>query len=103
MNTIKALSLLVLLVLVSTSSTGLAQESDHSVDRTALLNDIKWKTESQVRQILGAPDSIRGPIGTHASYQLWKYQGFSVAFSNNRAFHLFDESSLRKLALDENR
>ena len=68
------------------------------------VEDIRWKTESQVRAIHGEPNSIQGPIGTHATYTLWKYDGFSIAFSNNRAFHLFDKDSLTKvIELEEDR
>jgi len=92
-----------LFVTLLTSTPSSAQENNYSSNPAVNLDDIRWKSESQVRALLGDPQSIRGPIGTHASYQLWEYQGFSVAFSNNRAFHLFDEGSLRKLVLEENR
>lgn len=61
--------------------------------------DVKWKTESQVRDLYGEPMSIHGPIGTHASYTLWKYEDAYVAFSNNRAFHRFSPDSLKKIEL----
>jgi len=61
--------------------------------------DIKWKTESQVRNLLGEPISIHGPVGTHASYTLWKYQNMYVAFANNKAFHRFEPGSLKKVEL----
>ncbi len=67
------------------------------------VDDIRWKTEEQVRSILGEPQSTTSPVGTHASYTLWQYETYTVAFANNRAFHLFNKNSLRKLALDENR
>ena len=68
------------------------------------VEQIRWKSESQVRALHGEPNSIQGPIGTHASYTLWKYDNFSIAFANNRAFHLFDKNSLRKeVELEENR
>jgi hypothetical protein len=67
------------------------------------IEQVRWKSEDQVRALLGEPKSIRGPIGTHASYELWSYEGFSVAFANNRAFHLFNENSLHKIQLEENR
>lgn len=68
------------------------------------VEEIRWKSESQVRALHGEPNSIQGPIGTHSSYTLWKYDDFSIAFSNNRAFHLFDKDSLRKeVELEENR
>ncbi len=50
---------------------------------------IRWKTEAQVRAILGEPNSVTAPVGTHKSYTLWKYETFTVAFSNKRAFHLW--------------
>ena len=67
------------------------------------IEQIRWKSEAQVRSILGNPKSIQGPIGTHASYTLWKYDDFTVAFANNRAFHMFEHSSLQKFVLDEDR
>lgn len=69
----------------------------------ASVEQVRWKSEQQVRALLGDPKSVRGPIGTHATYELWQYEGFSVAFANNHAFHLFDENSLRKIQLEENR
>ena len=81
----------------------IAQQSGDQMDMQALLSDIRWKSEQQVRDKFGDPDSIRGPIGTHASYQLWNYPDFSVAFANNRVFHLFDKDSLHKFELNENR
>jgi len=68
------------------------------------VEDVRWKSESQVRNLYGEPNSIQGPIGTHASYTLWKYDDFTIAFANNRAFHLFDKDSLtRTVELEENR
>lgn len=68
------------------------------------VKDIRWKSESQVRSQYGEPNSVQGPIGTHASYTLWKYDNFTVAFANNRAFHLFNKDSLtRTVELEENR
>ncbi len=67
------------------------------------VEDVRWKTEEQVRSVLGEPLKTSNPVGTHASYTLWEYQEFTVAFANNRAFHLFDKNSLRKIELDENR
>lgn len=68
------------------------------------VEQIRWKSEEQVRAQFGEPNSIQGPIGTHASYTLWKYDNFTIAFANNRAFHLFDKNSLKKhVELQENR
>jgi hypothetical protein len=67
------------------------------------LEQVRWKSETQVREMLGDPKSIRGPIGTHASYELWVYDGFTIAFANKRAFHIFDKNSLHKIELQENR
>lgn len=65
---------------------------------------VRWKSESQVRSLYGQPNSIQGPIGTFASYTLWKYDDFTIAFANNRAFHFFEKNSLRKqVGLEENR
>lgn len=65
------------------------------------VNDIRWKSESQVRAILGEPLSATSPVGTHASYTLWRYDGFTVAFANNKAFHLFKNNSLDRIDLDQ--
>jgi len=67
------------------------------------LKQIRWKSASQVRQILGEPISITKPTGTHATYTMWKYPGYTVAFSNNKAFHLFRHDSLRRYGIQENR
>ena len=67
------------------------------------VEQVRWKTEAQVRQILGEPITTTGPVGTHASYTMWKYDTFTVAFANKRAFHLFRKDSLRKIDLEENR
>lgn len=67
------------------------------------VDQIRWKSEKQVRAILGEPLSVSSPVGTHASYSLWKYKRYYIAFSNGRAFHLFDENSLHKFELQENR
>lgn len=65
------------------------------------IEQVQWKSESQVRALLGEPESIKGPIGTHASYMMWKYRDFTVAFANRRAFHMFNNNSLRKVQLIE--
>lgn len=67
------------------------------------VEDVRWKSEEQVRAMYGEPESISEPVGTHATYSLWKYENFTVAFANNRAFHLFDKDSLRKFELEEDR
>lgn len=67
------------------------------------IDRIRWKTESQVRELLGEPTSVHGPVGTHASYTLWKYPDYTVAFANQRAFHMFDKNSLHKIELNESR
>lgn len=67
------------------------------------INEVRWKSEAQVRALYGEPDSISQPTGTHARYVLWKYPDFTVAFANNRAFHLFKKDSLKKFELNENR
>ena len=67
------------------------------------VDQIRWKNEAQVRAILGEPQSITSPVGTHASYTMWKYPSYTVAFSNGKAFHLFDKNSLRKFKIVENR
>lgn len=67
------------------------------------IEQIRWKSEDQVRAILGEPDSVSAAVGTHASYTMWKYKSFTVAFANGKAFHLFDKNSLRRLELTEQR
>lgn len=52
-------------------------------------DQIRWKTEAEVRAILGEPNLITAPVGTHKTYTLWEYGTFTVAFSNKRAFHLW--------------
>lgn len=74
-----------------------------SVAQAQSISDIRWKSESQVRAILGEPRSVSSPVGTHARYTVWKYSDFTVAFSNNKAFHLFRNNSLNRLKLQENR
>ena len=65
------------------------------------VSTIRWKTEAQVRELLGEPNSIHGPVGTHSSYTLWKYENFTVAFSDHRAFHVFHKNSLKKFVLEQ--
>jgi hypothetical protein len=67
------------------------------------VNDIRWKSEAQVKAVLGEPNSVSTPIGTHATYTLWQYNDFTVAFANSRAFHLFNKDSLQKVNLNEDR
>ena len=67
------------------------------------IQDIRWKSASQVRAILGEPISITSPVGTHATYTMWRYPNFTVAFSNNKAFHLFRNDSLTKFQLRDGR
>ena len=67
------------------------------------IDQVRWKSESQVRELYGEPTSISSPVGTHASYTMWKYDDFTVAFANNKAFHLFKKDSLRKIVIEENR
>lgn len=67
------------------------------------INQIRWKSASQVRQILGEPISISKPTGTHATYTMWNYPDFTVAFANNKAFHLFRKDSLQRFQIQENR
>ncbi len=74
-----------------------------SLAQAQSVSDIRWKSEAQVRQIVGEPNIITPAVGTHASYTMWKYDDFTIAFANNRAFHLFHKDSLKKIVLDENR
>jgi len=67
------------------------------------VDQIRWKSETQVRAILGEPQNITSPVGTHARYTMWRYENYIVAFANGKAFHLFDKNSLRKFELSENR
>jgi len=54
-----------------------------SLSQAQNIQDIRWKSESQVRAILGNPQSVSQPVGTHATYTMWRYADFTVAFSNN--------------------
>lgn len=67
------------------------------------VEDIRWKSEQQVAAMLGEPLSKSSPIGTHAAYTLWSYEGFIVAFADNKAFHLFKVGSLNRVELSEGR
>lgn len=67
------------------------------------VSQVRWKSEAQVTEILGEPQSKSPPIGTHATYSLWTYDGYVVAFANSRAFHLFRIDSLKKMELEEDR
>ncbi len=67
------------------------------------IEQIRWKSTDQVRAVYGEPETISSPVGIHASYTLWKYPNFTVAFANNRAFHLFSKDSLKKLVIEESR
>jgi hypothetical protein len=96
---IKRFSLLAI-ALASLFSVAFAQNANI---KSVELDQIRWKSESEVRSILGEPKSVHGPTGTHASYILWKYDELTVAFSNGRVFHMFDPDSLKKVVLDENR
>lgn len=66
-------------------------------------SDIKWKGQAQIKRMYGEPRTVRGPIGTHASYAIWEYADFSIAFANNKAFHLFRNDSLKKVVLQQQR
>ena len=68
--------------------------------RDIQLDEVRWKDEAHVRSLLGDPNSVHGPSGTHASYVLWKYDNLTVAFSNGRVFHIFAPDSLKKMALE---
>jgi len=63
------------------------------------IEQVKWKDKEEVRQLYGEPENVRGPIGTHASYIIWEYPKFSVAFANDKAIHLFRKDSLKKVVL----
>ncbi len=80
-------------VLVASCSQALAQS----------LDQVRWKSTEQVRAIFGEPKSVSSPVGTHATYVMWQYDGFTVAFANGKAFHLFRQDSLNRLQLEENR
>ena len=88
---------LVLFFSVSSNAQSFSQANSHSTD------DIRWKSEEQVRRILGEPQNTKGPVGTHANYTIWEYPDFNVAFSNKKAFHLFRKDSLKTFELQENR
>ncbi len=67
------------------------------------IDQVRWKSTEQVRAILGEPKSVSSPVGTHATYVMWQYEGFTVAFANGKAFHLFRKDSLNRIQLEENR
>lgn len=67
------------------------------------VSQVRWKSEAQVTDILGEPANKSTPIGTHATYSLWTYDGFVVAFANSRAFHLFRIDGSKKMQLQEDR
>ncbi len=81
----------------------LAFSSSISLVNAQNVDEVRWKSAEKVRAMYGEPQSVRGPIGTHASYTLWSYDGFVVAFSNEKAFHLFDENASKRLDLNEDR
>ncbi len=91
----KSILVMSVMLLVLSSTLAFAQAPD--------LQEIRWKSETQIRSLLGEPESIRGPIGTHASYELWHYAEFTVAFANERVFHMFKKDSLTKPEMNENR
>jgi hypothetical protein len=39
------------------------------------IDQIRWKSAEQVRVILGEPETITPPVGTHASYTMWQLHG----------------------------
>lgn len=67
------------------------------------VSEVRWKSADKVRAMYGEPQSVRGPIGTHASYTLWSYEGFVVAFANEKAFHLFNTLAGESINLNEDR
>lgn len=96
LNSVSKSILLMSVILLAVNSTAAFAEAPD-------LQEIRWKSESQIRALLGEPESVRGPIGTHASYELWKYPDFTVAFANERVFHMFKKDSLTKFEINENR
>ena len=64
------------------------------------IEQVRWKSQEKVRAILGEPLSKSTPVGTHASYQLWTYDEFIVAFANQRAFHMFFKDGFTKTTLN---
>ena len=65
------------------------------------VEQIRWKSTEQVREVLGEPGNMTSPVGTHASYVLWSYEDFTVAFANGKAFHLFKTATLNEINLNE--
>lgn len=96
LNSVSKSILLMCAILLAVSSTSAFAEAPD-------IQEIRWKSESQVRALLGEPESVRGPIGTFASYKLWNYTDFTVAFANERVFHMFKNDSLTKFEINENR
>ena len=95
----KALASMVLIFALFGVSFAVLAQSQPTQDSISL-QQVQWKSEQQVRDMLGEPISIKGPVGTHASYVLWQYSDVTIAFSNKRVFHLFRNDSLHKLVLD---
>jgi len=74
-----------------------------STARAQDVSDVRWKSTDKVRALYGEPQSVRGPIGTHATYKLWAYDDFVVAFANEKAFHLFSTAAADSMELNEER
>ena len=61
-----------------------------------LKEQLLWQSQGQVRAVLGEPNSVRLPVGIHATYTLWEYDQVIVAFANERVIHVFDKNALHK-------
>ena len=65
------------------------------------LDEFRFRSDSFVLERLGEPQRRSEAIGTHASYSLWTYPNFTVAFANRRVIHVFSKDSLRRVELVE--
>ncbi len=64
------------------------------------IDQVRWKSQDKVLALLGEPLSKSSPVGTHATYQLWTYDEFIIAFANQRAFHMFFKDGFTKTTLN---
>ena len=74
----------------------LARANDSIAQSEDLKEQFLWQSQYQVKAVLGEPNSVRLPVGTHAEYTLWEYDQVIVAFANERVIHVFDKNALRK-------
>ena len=86
-------ALLLLACIIFVCLTGV---NDSNAQQENLKERFLWQSPDQVRAGLGEPNSVRLPVGTHATYTLWEYEQVIVAFANERVIHVFDKNALHK-------